>query len=95
MACHRRVPPSPRNRYRFAWVLIQKILASGSPPKMEETILAMAERGEVDDALVLLLQVRHCSVSIGWLATLCWNMAERYVVCCSAFLRVGSDLPLV
>ncbi|CBJ31091.1 conserved unknown protein [Ectocarpus siliculosus] len=35
---------------------LQKILTVGNPERMEETIKAMAERGEVDDALVLLLQ---------------------------------------
>eukprot|EP00903_Cladosiphon_okamuranus_P011527 g10854.t1 len=35
---------------------LQRILGSGNPQNMEKTISAMAERGEVDDALVLLLQ---------------------------------------
>lgn len=35
---------------------LQAILTAGNPSRMEETIAAMAERGEVDDALVLLLQ---------------------------------------
>ncbi|CAN0139037.1 unnamed protein product [Pylaiella littoralis] len=35
---------------------LQAILGSGNPDRMVETISAMAERGEVDDALVLLLQ---------------------------------------
>lgn len=39
------------------FLFFQRILGSGNPENMEKTISAMAERGEVDDALVLLLQV--------------------------------------
>eukprot|EP00904_Undaria_pinnatifida_P013549 jgi/Undpi1/9324/HiC_scaffold_26.g11782.m1 len=45
-----------KRRMEKASERLQAILTAGNPARMEETIAAMAERGEVDDALVLLLQ---------------------------------------
>lgn len=36
---------------------VQGVLSAGSPAKMEAMISDLASKGEVDDALVLLLQV--------------------------------------